>query len=42
MKYSLFNESVKLLLDGPLSLVKQNLWEEKTEKAENAAHTGCN
>lgn len=25
MGYSLFNEDVKLLLDGPLSLVKQNL-----------------
>lgn len=25
MWYSLFNEGVKLLFDGPLSLVKQNL-----------------
>lgn len=28
LQYLLFNEGVKLLLDWPLSLVKQNLWTE--------------
>lgn len=33
MGYLLFNEDVKLLLDGPLSLVKQNLCTGEEEEA---------